>query len=71
MPSETPKMPGENHRTLLRFGESRGLGLQAGEVAWYPNKNDPGQRISRIAKRVGYAALFVSVLSLAVGYNIS
>jgi hypothetical protein len=36
MPTESPKMPDETYESMLRRGESRGLGLQAGEVAWYP-----------------------------------
>jgi hypothetical protein len=36
MPTESPRMPGETYKSMLRRGESRGLRLQAGEVAWYP-----------------------------------
>lgn len=35
MPSERPIMPGETHQSLLRYGASRGLPIQAGEVATY------------------------------------
>ena len=31
---ETPNMPSETHQSLLRYGESKGLGLQAYEVAY-------------------------------------
>lgn len=31
---ETPSMPTETHQSLLRRGESKGLGLQAYEVAY-------------------------------------
>jgi len=43
MPSESAHMPQETHESLLRHGESRGLRLQAYEVAFRPKKknNEP------------------------------
>jgi hypothetical protein len=43
MPSESANMPHETHESLLRHGESRGLRLQAYEVAFRPKKknNEP------------------------------
>ena len=38
MPSETPHMPHETYESMLRHGESRGLRLQAFEVAFRPKK---------------------------------
>lgn len=71
MPSERPNMPGETYRALLRRGESRGLGLQAGEVAWYPNDNDLDTRTKRYAKRVAIAAFMVAVLASWIGFRMS
>jgi hypothetical protein len=34
MPNERPTLPLETHAQLLRRGESKGLPLQAYEVAW-------------------------------------
>lgn len=43
MPNETPHLPQETHESLLRHGESKGLRLQAFEVAFRPKKknNEP------------------------------
>lgn len=65
MPSELPRMPGETHQTLIRFGETPGLGLRAGEVAWYPNKNDLDARLKRYGTRLGIVAL-VGMVALSV-----
>ena len=35
--SESEQINGETYASLLRHGASRGLGLQAGEVATFPN----------------------------------
>ena len=69
MPSETPRMPGENYRSLLRHGESRGLGLQAGEVAWYPNDNDLDARAKRYAKRISIIAFVVTLVAGFIGFG--
>jgi len=36
MPSEDPRLPSETYESLLRRDHTKGLGLQAGEVASYP-----------------------------------
>lgn len=35
MPSERPIMPAETHQSLLRYGQSKCLPIQAGEVIEY------------------------------------
>ena len=71
MPSETAKMPGETHSSLLRHGASRGLGLQAGEVAWYPNKTDLDARLKRYGKRLGIIGLAMIVLGTIIGFQVN
>ena len=71
MPSEAPRMPGQTHKSMLNRGSSKGLGLQAGEVAWYPNRTDLDQRAKRYAKRVGLALVAIVILSTVVGYRLS
>ena len=68
MPSEHPKMPGETHKSLLGHGSSKGLGLQAGEVAWYPNKKDLDQRGPRYAKRAGVVILMLGIIASITGF---
>jgi len=41
MPSELPRMPGETYQSMLRHGSAKGLGLQAGEVAWSGSRKGP------------------------------
>jgi len=62
MPSETPYMPSETYTSLLKHGASKDLGLQAGEVAFYPNPRDISHRLVRYAKRL----VIVLVATLAV-----
>ena len=71
MPSEVPRMPGQTHKSMLNHGASKGLGLQAGEVAWYPNRNDADQRAKRYAKRVAIALMSVLVISTFIGIRAS
>jgi hypothetical protein len=71
MPSEIPHMPKETHRSMLRYGESRGLGLQAGEVAWYPNRNDLNARSIRYIKRAGIITIAIIVLSSLIAIRAS
>lgn len=68
MPSERPNMPSETYEKMLRRGASRGLGLQAGEVAWYPNRNDLDARTKRYAKRISVAAFAIAILAGYVGF---
>lgn len=70
MPSETAKMPSETYDSLLLHGASKGLGLQANEVAWYPNKNDPDALALRFAKRLGVSALIMVVVAMAIGIRV-
>lgn len=71
MPSETPRMPGQTFKSMLNRGASKGLGLQAGEIAWYPNRKDPDQRAKRYAKRVAIALIGILVISTFIGIRAS
>ena len=68
MPSERPRMPGQTHASMLRHGASKGLGLQAGEVAWYPNRKDLDQRGPRYAKRAGVVILVLGIIASITGF---
>jgi len=68
MPSEHPRMPGQTHASMLRHGASKGLGLQAGEVAWYPNRKDLDQRGPRYAKRAGVVILMLGIIASITGF---
>ena len=35
---ETPRLPGETHKTLLNHGAAKHMPIQAGEVAWMPGR---------------------------------
>jgi len=68
MPSERPNMPGQTHASMLRHGASKGLGLQSGEVAWYPNRKDLDQRGPRYAKRAGVVILMLGIIASITGF---
>ena len=70
MPSETPRMPGQTHKSLLNYGSSKNLGLLADEVAWYPNRSDPDKRAVRYAKRIGTFLLVLGVAASVIGFVI-
>ena len=70
MPSEQPQNPSETYESLLRHGASKGLGLQAGEVAWYPNKSDLDARLVRYGKRLGLAGLAMILVATIIGIQI-
>ena len=69
MPSETPYMPGETYRSLLKHGSSKGLGLQAGEVAWYPNPRDASHQIARYAKRLVIVLATTLAVIMFIGFK--
>ena len=62
--SDLEQINGETYASLLRYGQSRGLPLQAGEVATFPNRRAKRTR-SRIAKAsilIGGALLLIGML---------
>ena len=71
MPSETPHMPNQTYKKLLNHGASKGLGLLAGEVAWYPNPNDVNHKMVRYAKRIGITLLATMAVALFIGIKSS
>lgn len=68
MPSEIPKMPHDTHQSMLGRGETPGLRLQANEVAWYPNRNDPKTRMIRYAKRTVIGLAMCAAVGTAIGF---
>jgi len=64
MPSERPRMPGETYKSMLSHGSAKGLGLQAGEVAWYPKINKK-RAIGQIEKIVYVTLALGALISLA------
>lgn len=60
MPSERPRMPSETYESMLRAGHSKGLGLQAYEVAAFSKKN-------YIGKILVVCLTIVTVIMMTIG----
>jgi hypothetical protein len=73
MPSETPRMPSETHRSLLERGSSTNLGLFAGEVAYYANPKALGARIIRYSRRIlfGACTLIFAFIVVSIVYALA
>ena len=61
MPSEDPRLPSDTYESLLRRDHTSGLGLQTGEVAFYPRL-----RRSKSALMIAGAIIIAGVMITGV-----
>lgn len=60
--SDLEQINGETYASLLRQGASRGLPLQAGEVATFPHR-----RAKRTASRIAKASILIGGALMIIG----
>jgi len=65
MPSETPRLPRETHRSLLSRDANRGLPLQAGEIATFDRPK------TNVVRQVLFCCAIVALICMAYGIGAS